>query len=57
MRKTMVRQVGQPPMKQQANIVLVLFANFDESVPYRVGSKWSIEVKPSGALALHEVKA
>ena len=53
----MVRQVGQPPMKQQANIVLVLFANFDESVPYRVGSKWSIEVKPSGALALHEVKA
>ena len=44
-------------MKQQANIVLVLFANFDEAVPYKVGSKWMIEVKASGALSLHEAKA
>jgi hypothetical protein len=36
-------------------MTLVLFYKFEDATPYKVGSKWNLEVSENGALKLEEV--
>lgn len=35
---------------------IIMFFDFDKTVPYKVGSKWELSIKESGELSLKEVK-
>jgi hypothetical protein len=56
MGKNIPRPPGQSAPKEQGSNVLVLYVNFDEAVPYKVGSKWTLDIKATGELSLKEVK-
>lgn len=43
-----------PPKKVYSN-VLQLYFRFDEVAPYKVGSKWKLEIADKGKLTLTEV--
>ncbi|MCL2317650.1 MAG: hypothetical protein FWC44_01140 [Methanomassiliicoccaceae archaeon] len=42
--------------RQPASLVLTLFFKFREAAPYKVGSKWSLNVSDDGAIQLIEEK-
>lgn len=44
-----IAMIGSP-----ASVVLNLFFKFDEAAPYRVGSKWKLDVRGDGSLTLKE---
>lgn len=56
MRKNIPQPLGAVPMRQQASVVLVLMLDFEGSVPYKVGSKWTLSISERGNIALKEVK-
>jgi len=37
-------------------LTLTLFYNFENSAPYRVGSKWDLQISEDGSLKLEEEK-
>jgi hypothetical protein len=56
MRKSIPQPVGAAPPKMQGSIALIIFGRFSGPVPYRVGSKWNMSIKESGALTLREAR-
>jgi hypothetical protein len=55
MRRTMPQPTGAVAIKETASIVLSMFMNFPDAVPYKVGSKWRIILGDQGTLAMKAV--
>jgi|ADurb_Met_01_Slu_FD_contig_111_111731_length_2317_multi_3_in_0_out_0_1 hypothetical protein len=55
-RRSIPRPPGTAPPQKQPLIVMGVFADFEGEVPYKVGSKWSLEIKDDGTMTLKEQK-
>lgn len=48
-------QSSMPPKKVYSNVMQVYF-DFDGVAPYKIGSKWKLEIGLTGKLTLNEIK-
>lgn len=56
MRKGMPQPMGSAPVREQASIVLMLMVKFEDAVPYRLGTRWKLNITDQGAITLKEAK-
>lgn len=55
LRKYIAAPLNSKPAKKVFSNIIQVYFNFDDAVPYKVGSEWKIEIKNNGELSIKEI--